>query len=226
MRKTVLVGLVILASSLFAPIVSAREENTATRSGETTTKSQRLEEYKTRRQQELQNWERRKLLIKEKIASQTADIRLKLSEISDERKQQVVENLLERIGDLNQKWVDHWNNVLTRLGEILAKIQSRGQSLASEGKNTSELNGAISDAQAAIATAQAAVNAQAGKAYTIEITSEENLRADAKRLFGQFKSDTSNVKRQIQAAREAVRMAFNELIVLTGERLNVEKESE
>lgn len=146
------------------------------------------EELMARRQEAKDAMEARRLEFQEKVA-----------QIRDERKQKVVGNLAERFSSINEKWTTHWNNVLTRLTEILAKIEARNDTLDT------------SDATAAIAEAQDAVNTQAGMVYEFEIDDEENLGQNVKSAIEAFHADLRETQAVVKAARDAVHQVFRQL---------------
>jgi hypothetical protein len=81
----------------------------------------------------------------------------------------------------------------------------------------SEVNTQISEADAAIAAAQEAVNAQATKAYTIEITDEDSLGEAVSQTIGEFKDDIKEVWQKVRDARHEVVEAFVALRRAAGE---------
>ncbi len=152
----------------------------------------------------------------EEMKTARESFREKAKALSDERKRKVVENIDARITQHNEKWVEHWNRVLSRLAEILAKIESKTNELAAKGKDVSQVVAAISKAKDAISAAQAAVTAQAGKSYVITIENEENLGGNVSQTVQEFKEDVKGVFEKVKDAREAVREAFQELKSLVG----------
>lgn len=120
------------------------------------------------------------------------EYRHRLAEIKDERRQRIVENLDQRIIQVNDKWVGHWNNVLSRLETILAKIKQE-----SPGAD-------IAAAQAAIVKAQEAVDSQADKVYSIEIVDDENLGQNVRSTISELHADLREVRALVKAARDEV----------------------
>ena len=152
-----------------------------------------VNEFRERRQEALAELEKKR-----------EEFQLKLQEIKDERKQKIVENIDERLSSLNEKWVSHWNRVLSRLTEILAKITSRADALAAEGVDVSSVRSAVTVAEAAISAAQEAVNNQVGNTYVVDITSEENLGQDVKSVISDFHANIKSVWDKVKSARLAV----------------------
>jgi len=154
---------------------------------------------------------------RERVQATREQFKEDLQELKDQKKAKVVANIDEIIVNRNERWVTHWNRVLTRLALILAKIEARRDNLAFEGKDASALTVTISQARSAIDAAQASVDAQAAKTYIIDIESEINLGQSVRSVVHQFKQDISAVVVKVKAARQAVQDAFKALKAVTGE---------
>lgn len=171
----------------------------------------RLKDAREARIRELERLREAKRKAIEEMKTSRERFREKVRTLSDERKRGVIENIDETISKHNEKWVEHWNGVLSRLTEILAKIENKANELASLGKDVSEVVTAITEAKAAISAAQAAVTAQAGKSYVITIEDEENLGENVSETVGEFKEDVKEVFERVKDAREAVTEAYKKL---------------
>jgi hypothetical protein len=168
------------------------------------------EEAKERRQEALENAKRLREEAREKF-------RLSLEEIKDERKHKIVENLDEHLAERNEKWVNHFNRVLSRLSQIIAKIKVKAGELAGQGIDVSAVNTQVSEAETAIAAAQEAVDAQALKTYSFEITDEDSLGEAVSETIGEFKDDIKAVWEKVRTARHEVVEAFVALKKAAGE---------
>ncbi len=78
---------------------------------------------------------------------------------------------------------------LNKMSEILAKAKARGA-------NTTA-------AEAAIASAKTEVVAQAGKTYTVEITTEDKLKIKVGEAMKALKTDLQAVHQKVADARKA-----------------------
>jgi len=134
----------------------------------------------------------RKVVI-DKVETKRQEFRDKLAEIRDGRKQKILENLDTRIVSVNTKWVNNWNNVLTRLSGILAKIELRSDDAGVQAQ--------VDEAKVAIELAQNAVNEQAGKTYVFEIGEEETLGDNASETLSVFHADLRKVHALVKEAR-------------------------
>ncbi len=159
----------------------------------------------------------RRQLLEDEIRRKREEFKSKIATIKDERKKQVVNNLDQNISSRNSKWVEHWNKFLVKLTEILGKIKTRTDEAAAKGKDVTLVRTAISAAEKAIADAQALVNAQSGKTYVFNISSEETLSSDVRSTVTQFKSDVQSVMTLMNTARKAVNDVYGVLKTVVGE---------
>lgn len=146
----------------------------------------------------------------DEFRSNRAEFREKVAQVRDERKREILTNLDERIESVNTKWVEHWNEVLSRLSSIVSKIEARDETIDTSG------------ADAAIARAQNAVNEQAVKVYEIEIDGEETLGQNARAALQEFHQDLREVQAFIKEARGEVVELLRILKANTGEESNEE----
>lgn len=146
--------------------------------------------------------------------------RKRLSEIDDEKKKKIVENLSERLQTLNEKWVAQWNKVLVRLGEVLTKLEKVMDQAKSEGKDVTTVVEAVTLSQNKILEAQAAVAAQAQKTYPITITSEENLGQNVRAAINLFHNDIKNTQAVVKEAKESVIAVYQALAKVRGGESN------
>ena len=145
-----------------------------------------------------------------KFDQRREDLKEKLEEMKDQRKAKIAENVLDRIENVNEKWVNHWTRVLDRLEEILAKLETRVVDYDGD-KDTSDLIALIDEAQSEVDTARLKVNQQASKTYVFEVESEESLGEDVSSLVAEFKGDIESVWQSIKVARESVHDVFLEV---------------
>jgi len=146
-----------------------------------------------------------------KLEARREQLQEKLAQLSDERKSRLAENINNALSRLNERWTDHFGDVLDKLTEILDKIEARVQTLKANGTDTALADSAITTARTAITTAVSAVTEQAGKDYTIEINEEATLREDITTTKNQLKADLRAVHELIKTAREAVRAVIQTL---------------
>jgi len=127
----------------------------------------------------------------------------RLQLIKDERKKAATEKLNTRLSTVKDKWVDHWNNVLTRLEGVLVKIEERD--------DANDVTSEIATARTAIAAAQTSINELSAKTYEIEITDEEGLGDDVSSAVATLKDDLTEVGTDMKAAHDAVTTVISAL---------------
>lgn len=159
-----------------------------------------LEEARARREE-----------AKERFQEAREEFREKLAVIRDAQKQGILEHIADRLEHVKDRWTTHFDNVLTRLSEILAKIGTRADRLEEEGRDVSSVRDAITDAEAAIDVAQDAVNTQGENSYIIEISDEDSLREDVQSVRNQLHDDLTSTRDAVKSARQAVHDAFQAL---------------
>ena len=117
----------------------------------------------------------------------------RLQTLKDQNKQQVAMRVYTNQNDLNSKFVEKYNLTLSRLSDILTKLESAGADATLVAKATT-----------AIETAQAAVDAQSDQVYTFEVTSEDNLGQTISTSISELRTDLTNVHNLVLAAKNAV----------------------
>lgn len=145
--------------------------------------------------------------------------RVKLQTIRDEKKKAIVERIDQQIVNLNTIRTTIMLRHLTKIEEILNKVEARTNEVAATGKDVAAVRTAITKARDAIAAARTAVNAQVGKTYTINITTEASLGSAVATARKQFASDLLAAHKTVVAARKSVRDVLVALGKAVGEKL-------
>lgn len=116
--------------------------------------------------------------------------------IKDQRKKLLVERIDTKIAELNKKSTDGFSEVLAGLQTFLDKI--------SQSTNDEKVLADIKVAQTAIDTAVVAVASQSAKTYTLQITTEQNLRINVGTTMSQFRQDLMATHKLVVDAKQAV----------------------
>lgn len=145
--------------------------------------------------------------LKTQVETKREQLKERLKVVRDEKKKETVEKLDRRLDEINQNRTDHYLNVLEKLNEAVERIVSRTDKAAARGLDVTSVRTAIDAAKAAIASAEAVAKAQAGKTYTISVTTEVELRAAVKAAHDALKEDLRKVHEAVKAAHDAVRKA-------------------
>lgn len=128
----------------------------------------------------------------------------KLAELKDERKKKIVEKLDTRFANVNKKATDRFLETLDKLTEILTRLQTKATEAKTAGTDTTEAQANIDAAQTAIASAKTAITTQAGKTYTITISTEDKLRTDVGTTVSGLHADLQTVHKMVIDAKQAV----------------------
>ena len=150
-------------------------------------------------------------VLKDQIEAKREQLKQDLHKIKDERKKSVVERVDKAMDALNQKVTNHFLNVLEKLEDVLARIQSRTDEVANRGVDVSDVNSAIETAQTAIGEARAAVEVQAGKTYFVEVNTDATLKPDVGKARQALHADLKTVFGKVKVAKEAVHKAARAL---------------
>lgn len=178
--------------------------------------SEAMEDARARRQAAIDEFQARRQVSKDEWEAKREEFKQKLTEIRDERKRSIVELIDLRIDKMVERWANHWNKVLTRLSEILAKVGTRADKAETAGHDVSAVRAAIAAAEAAIAAAQNAVNELAGKTFVIEITDEETLGQNVRETIHAARAEFVAAREKVREARQAVLDALHSLKAIRG----------
>ena len=136
--------------------------------------------------------------------------------VKDERKLSALERIETHLANINNRVTAHFSRVLTRLEAILAKISTRADRAAQNGKDISNVTDATASATVAISSAKEAVASQAAKTYEVTITDETTAKQVVQTVMQQLKADLAAVRQTVTAAREAVHAAAQALRTVIG----------
>lgn len=137
--------------------------------------------------------------IKEKMASREAELKTKLSKFKDQQKAQIAERVNTNLNMINKNQTTEMQKNLAKMTTILDKLQARVPEITPE----------ITNARSSIATASSAVTAQAAKDYTITVTTESKIRADAMKTRDQLQKDLKATRALVVTAKQSVAKAIS-----------------
>lgn len=146
--------------------------------------------------------------IKEKMASREAALKLKLETFKDKRKAEIATRVNTNLNKINENQTAQMQKHLEKMSDILNKLEARVNSGSSDIKDPALARTAIISSRASIASAGAAVSTQADKDYTIEATTEANLKRDAQAKREQLHTDLKTVRQLVISAKQSVANAI------------------
>ena len=149
--------------------------------------------------------------------------RARLGEIQDERKQRVVMKISDDLVVRNLKWTRHLSSALTRLSDILTKLETRANRIKLE-KNAdiSAVTTAIADARSMISSLQEKIDIQAEAEYVIELGSEETLGQKVGDKISELREDIGLLREEVMKIKVAVQDVYQLLARIMG-NTNVEE---
>ena len=143
----------------------------------------------------------------------------KLAAIRDEKKKAIVARIDQQIVKLNSGRTSTMLRHLDTIQGVLDKLKTKTQDLANDGKDVTAINAAITKAQAAIDSARTAITVQAGKTYTINITTDANLGSAVSNTRLAFARDLKTVHQAVVTARKATKDVLVAIAKVVGEKL-------
>lgn len=168
----------------------------------------RKEDIKQRAEAVKEKVETRVTAMKEKIATREATLKARLAAFKDKRKAEIAERVNTNLNKINQNQTDQMLKHLDRMSELLNKLEARVNSGSPDIKDATAAKQAISDSKAKIAAAIEAVKAQAGIDYTLTVTSESKVKAEAQAMREKLRTDLQTVKKQVIDAKQSVSNAI------------------
>ncbi len=155
-----------------------------------------------------ENVENRIVVLKEKQASKTAALKVKLEAFKDKAKASAAARINTNLNMINQKQTSQMQKHLVTMTTILDKLEKRVNSASPDIKNAASASAAIASARISIASASAAVTAQAENDYSIQVTSEGKIKADAKLQRDKLHTDFLVVRQLVVNAKQSVANAI------------------
>lgn len=151
-----------------------------------------------------------KNLAEQKKASAEAkkqEVKDKLAAVRDEKKKALIARIQEKLANINKNRTDHLLKILTRLEEIVKKIESRSTELKAKGVNTAVVDTAVTTAKTALTNAKAAVTAQASKVYEITVSTETTAKNGVGLSMKGLETDLKTVRDLVKSAQGSVMKA-------------------
>lgn len=145
---------------------------------------------------------------KEKVASREAAMKTKLQAFKDKRKAEAAARINTKLNNINAKQTAGMLKHLGKMSALLDKLKARVNSGSPDIKDPAAAKAAIADSRAKIASATAAVKTQAANDYTITVTSESKIKADAQAQREKLHADLKAVRQQVIAAKQSVANAI------------------
>ncbi|MDP3947553.1 MAG: hypothetical protein Q8Q41_02585 [bacterium] len=147
-----------------------------------------------------------------KVEEKREEFRTRAQAIKDERKKEIALRVDDQLNKLNERWTQHFMNVLDKLTDILGKVQLRMEKAEANGVDATRVKAAIAAASTAIETARQAVEDQAKKTYSVTFTSEEGLKQAMRNARQLLHRDLAALRDGVMKnARQAVQNAIQSL---------------
>jgi ABC-type transporter Mla subunit MlaD len=168
----------------------------------------RIEDKRAQLEERRENIQSKLEMRRTEIASKTAQLRLRLQQFKDQTKASLVDRINTVLDQINQRQTQQMKKHLEKMSDILDRVGNRVNQVSSDGQDTASASAAVADAREAIASASAAVDEQMTNDYTIEVSTESAVRADAKEARDALHQDLRDVRSLVIAAKQAVANAI------------------
>ena len=176
------------------------------------------EEQKNKRKEMVQNIKNQREEFKKEVEVKREEVKIKVEEmrskfkedltkIKDEKKKISSEKILETIQNLNERLTKNLSEKVDEIENVLIGIESRISKAEEKGLDTTKTKEEVEKAKIAIKTARDAVTLQSEKVYEVNITTEENLKTEMKKLRDLFRMDMKTVYEKVKLAHVAVKNA-------------------
>jgi hypothetical protein len=160
-----------------------------------------------------------------RIEAHRSALQVKLQKIKDEVRRKVVEKIDSNVIDLNGRTTDHYLNVLDQISAVLNRVVTNTDKAQADGKDVGTVRAKIAAAQEAINSARLKVQAQATKAYTINVTTDSGLKGAVQTVRKALHDDLAASRDAVKSAREAVKAAITALGKLSGEASSTQEKT-
>ena len=134
--------------------------------------------------------------IRSIVQAKRVEFKANLEKIKDVRKKALVEKIDTKISEINDRLTKRFLATLVSIQGFLDKIK--------QSTTDASTLASIAAAQSAVDTARSAVEIQAAKTYTMEITDDTTLRANAGATVSQFRKDMTTTYQLVLGAKQAV----------------------
>ena len=168
-------------------------------------------EMDSRREEFKQKFDAKKEEVKKKFEEEKVNLSEKLKTIKDEKKKEIVQKISEQFQEINTKRLEHFSKVLGQMEEVLVKVKTRVEKAKDSGADTGVLNDGITAFETAVASARASIVAQSAKVYSIEITTEDNLKSNTGATRQSLQSDLKIVAELVKTAHESLKNIAKEM---------------
>lgn len=149
--------------------------------------------------------------IKERRQENREKFQEKLKTISDEKKQDRIEEINTHFESINKRYTNMLLNVLSKYEAILKRIITKTSDLAKGGTNTASIDADITDAEFAIDEAKDLISKQADTDYTVTITTENALKQSILETRSHLHTDLKAARESVRLAHEAIKTAAQTL---------------
>ncbi|MBU1000117.1 hypothetical protein KKE78_01815 [Patescibacteria group bacterium] len=197
--SAVLIGLSILVTSTGTAFAESPVEATTIKKSVQSDKAQQIQPKIN-----IKNIENNIANMREKLASKESTLKVKLQTFRDQKKATVAARINTNLNQINQNQTTRMQKHLDTMSGILDKLEARIDQITPDILNPVVAKTLIAPVRETIASASAAVAEQSEKDYTIEVTTENKVRIDAKTMRDKLHTDILFIRKAVIDTKQAV----------------------
>lgn len=215
MSKRHIPAIVFAGALLLSSPVFAQETSTITQTPTTTSSPSARQTIRNNEKTAVRDAFKERLdAAKIKYQTQREALMKKLEGLKDEKKKAIIEKISDKIAAINERRTTIMSSALKQLTTHLDRVQTKITEAKGNNINTSSAKTALASAKQAITSAETAVTLQAGKTYTINVTTDEKARAAVGATLKLLETDLLATHQKVVNARLAVMNAVRALALL------------
>lgn len=143
-------------------------------------------------------------IAKIKIASERAELKIKIKEMADQKKAEIVTRIDNQLGVVNTRRTTHLTEAVGKIEAVLERLITKTNVIKARGVDTNEVERSITSAQNAISSSRSAISLQMSKEYIIPVINNETLRINTGGVVKQLEMDLQIVNKSVINAKQAV----------------------
>ncbi len=152
---------------------------------------------------------------KQEVEKRHNQVQEHLKQVKNRHHAQIAEKIHQNLNHVNTTLTTAWSHHLSKMSEILIKLEDHLNQAAKDGKDVANTQAALNNAKQAVTTAENALNSQADKTYTFNISNPDHIGSDIQAARDTLHNDLKTVHETLKNAKEAVveaTKAVNQLV--------------
>jgi len=181
-----------------------------------------VREFQAKRNELQKEFEKRKeemhqaIIQKQEEARKTfeerkQELQRNLQKIKDDKKIERAKHIFDQFDIIKNKNIERLRILFTNLDSILQRVRTRAEKASAHGVDISNVFSLIDTAQQGIIDGRALVESEAGKTYSVSISSEETIKSDFEKTRDELKNDIEKIQNNLKSIHEMIKNAVEAL---------------